>query len=95
MVFHRHGVAVGDLSPKNLLFSLGPPVKVYFVDCDGMRLGRSVLPQVETPDSAVRDVNRTEELATPASDSYKLALLTLRLFAGDQSTPATRVTFRH
>ena len=35
-VFHRHGIAVGDLSPKNLLYS-HQGTGVYIVDCDAMR----------------------------------------------------------
>lgn len=79
---HRIGVCVGDISPKNLLFSLRPSPTVYFVDCDAMRLdGISALPQVETPDW---QVPRGEELATVESDTYKLGLLAVRLLAGSQ-----------
>ncbi len=86
-VLHRHGIAVGDLSPNNLLFSLSPHPRVFFIDCDAMRFqGRSPVEQLETPDWEVRAVNRGEELGTEASDGYKLALLALRLFAGDQFT---------
>lgn len=86
-VFRRHDIAVGDLSPRNLLFSYDPVASVYFVDCDAMRVrGRSVSGQLETPGWEVRAVNQGEELATAASDSYKLGLLALRLFAGDQDT---------
>ena len=35
---HKHGVCVGDISPKNLLFSLSPHEAVYFIDCDAMRI---------------------------------------------------------
>ncbi|MCX4094634.1 hypothetical protein [Nocardia sp. alder85J] len=86
-VLHRHGVVVGDLSPKNMLFSLSPTRAVYFIDCDAMRLhGRSALPQLETPGWEVRVVDPAEELATVASDSYKFGLLALRLLTGDQTT---------
>jgi amino acid transporter len=85
VVFHRHGIAVGDLSPKNLLFTFAPDPGVYFIDCDAMRFqGRSVLRQLETPGWEVRAVNPAEELGTAASDSYKLGLLALRLLAGSQ-----------
>ena len=81
---HKHGVCVGDISPKNLLFSLSPHEAVYFIDCDAMRInGVSALPQVETPGW---DVPAGEELATIYSDTYKLGLLALRLLAGDQDT---------
>ncbi|MCV7090745.1 DUF4189 domain-containing protein [Mycobacterium interjectum] len=81
---HKHGVCVGDISPKNLLFSLTPHEAVYFIDCDGMRInGVSALPQVETPGW---DVPVGEELATVHTDTYKLGLLALRLLAGDHDT---------
>jgi serine/threonine protein kinase len=81
---HRHGACVGDISPKNLLFSLTPHAAVYFIDCDAMRInGISALPQMETPgwETAAGD-----ELATIYSDAYKLGLLALRLLAGDRDT---------
>ncbi len=81
---HKHGVCVGDISPKNLLFSLTPHEAVYFIDCDAMRInGISVLPQVETPGW---QAPAGEELATVYSDTYKLGLLALRLLAGDHDT---------
>ena len=44
---HKHSVCVGDISPKNLLFSLTPHEAVYFIDCDAMSInGVSALPQV-------------------------------------------------
>jgi serine/threonine protein kinase len=83
-MLHRLGIAVGDLSPNNLLFSLTSRPRCLFIDCDGMRLnGRSILPQSETPDWDVGALDG-EELATPATDTYKFALLAIRLFAGDQ-----------
>ncbi|MFG1607688.1 lipopolysaccharide kinase InaA family protein [Actinoplanes sp. NPDC049265] len=82
--FHRLGVVVGDLSPNNLLFDLdSEPPRCFFIDCDAMRVhGASVLPQVETNDW---EVPAGEELATEASDAYKLGLMAIRLFARDQS----------
>jgi eukaryotic-like serine/threonine-protein kinase len=81
---HKHGVCVGDISPKNLLFSLAPHPAVYFIDCDAMRInGVSVLRQVETPGW---QVPAGEELATVYSDTYKLGLLALRLLVGDHDT---------
>jgi serine/threonine protein kinase len=81
---HKHGVCVGDVSPKNLLFSLTPHEAVYFIDCDAMRInGVSALPQMETPDWQAPS---GEELATIYSDAYKLGLLALRLVAGDHDT---------
>jgi serine/threonine protein kinase len=93
---HKHGVCVGDISPKNLLFSLTPHEAVYFIDCDAMRINTvSALPQVETPGW---NAPSGEELATIYTDSYKLGLLALRLITGDHDTtnpqhlPATTPT---
>src|SRR5271167_3519983 len=81
---HKHGVCVGDISPKNLLFSLQPQEAVHFIDCDAMRINTvSALPQVETPGW---DAPVGEELATIYTDTYKLGLLALRLLTGDQDT---------
>ncbi len=81
---HKHGVCIGDVSPKNLLFALTPHESVYFIDCDAWRIqGVSALPQMETPEWTVP---AGEELATIYSDSYKLGLLALRLLAGDHDT---------
>ncbi len=81
---HKHGVCVGDISPKNLLFSLKPHEAVYFIDCDATRInGVSALPQVETPGW---NLPPGEELATVYSDTYKLGLLALRLLVGDHDT---------
>ena len=86
-MLHGLDISVGDLSPKNLLFSLSPKPDVFFIDCDAMCFkGKSVTDQFETPGWEVRTVNPGEELATTKSDSLKFGLLALRLLAGDQST---------
>jgi len=80
---HQHGIVVGDISPKNLLFTLNPEA-VYFVDCDTMTInGVTALPPVETPGW---EVPAGENPATVHSDTYKLGLLALRLLIGDQDT---------
>jgi serine/threonine protein kinase len=84
---HKHGVCVGDISPKNLLYTLVPHQAIYFIDCDAMRINDiSALTQVETPGWGVP---AGEELATIYSDTYKLGLLALRLLAGDHGTTST------
>ncbi|HTJ67262.1 MAG TPA: hypothetical protein VL551_07010 [Actinospica sp.] len=81
---HRMGIAVGDLSPKNLLFTTAPEPECFLIDCDAMRLrGATVLPQAETPDW---QLPAAEERATAAGDAYKFALLAIRLFARNQTT---------
>ena len=81
---HSLDIVVGDLSPKNLLFSLAPVPDCFIIDCDAMRVrGETVLPQIQTPDW---EVPAGEATATPAADAYKFGLLAIRLFARDQSS---------
>ncbi|MGW2545922.1 lipopolysaccharide kinase InaA family protein, partial [Kitasatospora sp. NPDC001574] len=81
---HRLGIAVGDLSPKNVLFSNRNKPSCLLIDCDAMRFrGRSALPQVETPDW---QAPAGEEKATAHSDALKLGLLAIRLVARDQGS---------
>ncbi|XCM30665.1 hypothetical protein ABXI76_15970 [Streptomyces parvus] len=80
---HGMGIAVGDLSPRNLLFTTAPEPGCFLIDCDAMRLrGGTALPQAETPDWQLPG---GEEKATCAGDVYKFALLAVRLFARDQT----------
>ncbi|MFF0388288.1 hypothetical protein ACFYS8_06265 [Kitasatospora sp. NPDC004615] len=80
---HRLGIAVGDLSPRNVLFATGPTATCFFLDCDAMRFrGDSAMPQLETPEWQGHD---GEEKATPHSDALKFGLMAIRLIARDQS----------
>jgi hypothetical protein len=81
---HSLDVVIGDLSPKNLLFSPGASPGCFIIDCDTVRLhGETVLDQVDTPDW---ESPAGEPKATVATDAYKFGLLAIRLFARDQST---------
>ena len=81
---HSLDIVVGDLSPKNLLFSLAPAPDCFIIDCDAMCVrGETVLPQIQTPDW---EVPTGETTATSAADAYKFGLLATRLFARDQSS---------
>ncbi|MGW7408794.1 hypothetical protein ACWGI9_34770 [Streptomyces sp. NPDC054833] len=81
---HRRGVTVGDLSPKNVLFTLRGQARCRFIDCDSMRYtGKDVLKQVETTGWEVPE----PEKATVASDSWKFGLLAARVFNRDQDSP--------
>jgi len=86
-LFHGYKIAVGDIYPKNVLFSLSPKPSVYFIDCDSMKFrGKAVLSKVETPSWDIRAISPFEDLATPQTDRYKYGLFVLRLFAKDQTT---------
>ncbi len=93
---HSRGIVVGDLSARNLLFSFVPRSRVYLIDCDSMALeGRGVESQNETPDWSIEAVFPREKLGTRYTDVYKLGLVALRLFAGEQaSRDASRVRGR-
>ncbi|MEU6555875.1 lipopolysaccharide kinase InaA family protein [Streptomyces sp. NPDC046915] len=82
---HGHGVAVGDLSPKNVLFTLRGQARCLLIDCDSMRYrGKDVLTQVDTPDYEVPA--REKATATVATDSYKFGLLAARVFNRSQDS---------
>ncbi|MFK0151542.1 hypothetical protein ACIQVL_33390 [Streptomyces sp. NPDC090499] len=80
---HGLGVVAGDLSPKNLLFSLsGARPSCFLIDCDAMGLrGDWVLKPVQTPGWQLPDGEAPE---TPEGDRYKFALLAVRLFLHEQ-----------
>lgn len=82
--FHGLRVAVGDLSPKNMLFALKPTHRTFFIDCDAMQLdGADALPQMHTPDW---ELPPGETPGTAAADLFKFGLLAIRLLARDQSS---------
>jgi DNA-binding helix-hairpin-helix protein with protein kinase domain len=83
-VLHHHDVVVGDVSMRNLLWTLAGGPSVFAIDCDGFRLaGRP--PAVRPADTAGwRDPARPSEV-TVDTDRYKLALVTLRVLLGDHA----------
>jgi DNA-binding helix-hairpin-helix protein with protein kinase domain len=82
-VLHRYGVVIGDVSMRNLLWTLEGRPSVYAIDCDGFRLdGRApAVPQAQTPEWADPAVN--SGMASFDSDRYKLALLVARVLLSD------------
>ncbi|CAL9446236.1 hypothetical protein SUDANB58_02355 [Streptomyces sp. enrichment culture] len=80
---HGLGVVAGDLSPKNLLFTLaGPRPGCFLIDCDAMGLaGGWALKPPQTPDW---ELPGRETPGTPQGDVYKFALLAVRLFLHEQ-----------
>lgn len=87
-VMQGGGIVVGDLSARNLMFSLGEGVhgaaSVHLIDCDSVSTPESMNPNgMETPGW---EVPAGAEKQTSFSDRYKFGLLVLRLLAGDQRT---------
>jgi len=88
-VLHRNNVLVGDVSMRNLLWTLTGGPGVFAIDCDGFRIaGRP--PAVRAADTVGwTDPTARHGEVTSDTDRYKLALLTLRLLLGDHRvTPA-------
>jgi DNA-binding helix-hairpin-helix protein with protein kinase domain len=85
---HAGDVVVGDVSMRNLLWSLAGGPSVYAIDCDGFRVaGRP--PAVRPADTAGWVDPAGPSGATLDTDRYKLALVTLRVLLGDHAvTPA-------
>lgn len=85
-LLHQRGVVVGDLSVKNVLWSLtADRAGTYLLDCDALRLTGTnpPLPQVNSPgwdDPAFPGTQNQQ------SDRYKLALAVLRVVANDFHT---------
>lgn len=83
---HGLGIAVGDLSPKNLLFEPAGAARCFMIDCDAVAVaGTTVLPQVQTPDWCLP---AGEPTGTAQGDAFKFALLAIRLFTRDQTDAA-------
>lgn len=77
---HDRDLVIGDLSFGNVLWTEGPPARVFLLDCDGIRPvnGSPVLPQADTLDWA----DPLAQRGTPPDkdrDRYKLALAVLRV----------------
>ncbi|WP_248965318.1 hypothetical protein [Sphaerisporangium perillae] len=80
-LLHKHGIVLGDISYRNLLWQPAEPHGVFLLDCDGFRRqGREpVLRQAHTPDWNDPYQPRTgPDLDT---DRYKLALLIGRVLS--------------
>ena len=78
---HDHDVVLGDVSMRNLLWTLSGGPGVYAIDCDGFRVaGRP--PAVRPADTAGWVDPACPREVTLDTDRYKLALLTLRLLLG-------------
>ena len=81
-VLHHNDVVVGDVSMRNLLWTLAGGPGVFAIDCDGFRLAGHP-PAVRPADTAGwADPARPREI-TLDSDRYKIALVTLRVLLGD------------
>lgn len=87
-VLHRNDIVVGDVSMRNLLWTLEGGLGVYAIDCDGFRLaGRP--PAVRPSDTAGWVDPACPRAVTLDTDRYKLALLIVRLLLGNHTvTPA-------
>lgn len=82
LALHDDDVVVGDLSPRNFLFTT-LYWRCFLLDCDAMTVrGRSPLPPVETPDWQLPS---GEPTATKAGDGFKFGLMVIRVLCSDQS----------
>lgn len=75
---HRHGVIVGDISGKNLLWTDKPSFHVLIIDCDSFRIGTQsgVASPKQSPDWD--DPHLNGQPTSQDSDVYKLALAAFR-----------------
>jgi DNA-binding helix-hairpin-helix protein with protein kinase domain len=84
---HQVQVVIGDVSFRNLLWTVNPEPDIFLIDCDGMRLTGELpaVPSVETVDWD--DPALAGRAPGLSSDRYKLGLLMHRVLTG---TPDTR-----
>lgn len=79
---HRHGIVVGDVSGRNLLWTDTPSLRALIIDCDSFRIEghKGVSPPKQSPDWEDPDLVGAE--TTQHSDIYKLALAAYRAVWG-------------
>jgi DNA-binding helix-hairpin-helix protein with protein kinase domain len=82
---HGHGVVLGDLSVKNVLWTSAGGPAIYLLDCDALRL-TGMDPAVRQPNSPGWDDPAFPGTQNQQSDRYKLALTVLRVLARDFHT---------
>ena len=78
-VLHRNELVYGDLSARNVLWTIRPEPAVLLLDCDGVRRVGKAAParQLDSPDwDDPSSTNQTIE-----SDRYKFGLFVARVFA--------------
>ncbi|MFC4529339.1 hypothetical protein [Sphaerisporangium dianthi] len=82
-LLHGHGIVLGDISYRNLLWQPADPYGIFVLDCDGFRRqGREpVLRQAHTPDW--NDPCQPSTGPDLDTDRYKLALLVGRVLSRD------------
>ena len=81
---HERGVVVGDVSPRNVLWSTEPECRAFLIDADSMAVGgrSAAAHRVETPDWAAPD---GVDAGGAADDVFKLGLMVLRVLTGSQT----------
>ncbi len=92
---HRNDVVYGDVSFRNLLWTIQPEAAVYYIDCDSVSLagGRPVVPTGTT-------LGWTDPTLAPEapqdvqSDRYKLGLAIYRIIYTEPKVPSTRLQGR-
>lgn len=77
-LLHKHGVIIGDISGKNLLWTDSPSLQVMIIDCDSFRIAGSggVASPKQSPDWD--DPYLNGKPTSQESDVYKLALAAYR-----------------
>lgn len=88
---HDADIIIGDVSPRNLLWTLDPDPAVYAIDCDGFRANGypPATPQAQTPDWV--DPEQETGRASFDSDRFKLALLVIRVLLTEPKVTPVQV----
>jgi DNA-binding helix-hairpin-helix protein with protein kinase domain len=87
------GLIFGDVSARNILYSIRPRPSIFFVDCDAARVhgSASVFPQQHSPDwEPPEAMSGTSDKQNHATDNYKLALAIMRILTPGRGSSVNR-----
>ena len=79
-VLHRHGIVIGDISGRNLLWTLTPKPATYFLDTDSFRLWKQQGTTVPKETDGWRDPTLKGQPTNQSSDLFKMTLAITRSF---------------
>lgn len=83
---HRIGVVVGDISPRNMLWSTIPECRVFLLDADSMAIyGESGTKQKQAWHTPFWWPPDPSPIPSKEDDIYKLGLMVLRTMTGSQN----------
>lgn len=91
---HRSDLIIGDLSGKNLIWSIDKEPEVHFIDCDSFRFTTSSSNAVAKQTVDYIDPTVGGELTNQQTDVYKFGIAAFRALSGETSKYPAEVGVR-